>query len=159
MSKGFYSSILSKPSMEIKLWLPNYLRLNEENKLIWAGESNLPIGTIFHPYYLPTVHTLNFKNPQDIPEKIRQVGICELLTSYFDEKRIPKFLKHSTYLGLILSHLIEVCFLIWYCWFYLQSNLIYSKSCENSEFGIRYSFFVKTCGEQQLEQSVEFFRR
>jgi hypothetical protein len=82
--------------MEIKLWLPNYLRLNEENKLIWAGESNLPIGTIFHPYYLPTVHTLNFKNPQDIPEKIRQVGICELLTSYFDEKRIPKFLKHST---------------------------------------------------------------
>ena len=147
MSKGFYSSILSKPSMEIKLWLPNYLRVNEENKLIWAGESNLPIGTIFHPYYLPTVHTLNFKSPQDIPEKIRQVGNLWAAHLIFWRKTNSK-ISQTFYLGLILSHLIEVCFLIWYCWFYLQNNLIYSKSCKNSEFGIRYSLFVKTCGEQ-----------
>ena len=59
--------------MEIKLWLPNYLRVNGENDLIWAGEPNLPIGAIFHPYHFPTLHTLKFKSPQDVPGKFRQV--------------------------------------------------------------------------------------
>ena len=139
--------------MEIKLWLPNYLRVNEENKLIWAGESNLPIGTIFHPYYLPTVHTLNFKNPQDIPEKIRQVGNLWAAHLIFWRKMNYKHF-FLVKLSLILTHLIESCLLIWH-WVYLQSNLISS----NSEFVIRFSFFVKTCGEYQLKQSTEFFWR
>ena len=59
--------------MELKVWIPKYLKIDQNYQLVWCGDENLPVGTILQPYDSLTIQTLTFQNLSSIPENYRLI--------------------------------------------------------------------------------------
>ena len=59
--------------MELKVWLPKYLKIDQNYQLVWNGEENLPIGTILQPYDSLAFQAITFQNIGSIPDNYRLV--------------------------------------------------------------------------------------
>ena len=59
--------------MELKVWLPKYLKIDPNYQLVWNGEENLPIGTILQPYDSLAIQTITFQNISSIPQNYRLI--------------------------------------------------------------------------------------
>ena len=58
--------------MEVTLWVPNFLKVNPNFKVVWSGEV-LSSGTLLYPYQSPKLQTLHLTNLQDCPTKVHEV--------------------------------------------------------------------------------------
>ena len=59
--------------MEVKLWVPDFLKIDPGNQLIWDGPENVPVGSVLYPYQSPTLQTLKYSKIEEIPSQVKKV--------------------------------------------------------------------------------------
>ena len=74
--------------MELKLWIPNFLRIDSKFKIVWSG-GILPPGTLLYPYQTPILQTIQLKGFEEIPINLQEV--CYKNNPYsMQKKAVPK---------------------------------------------------------------------
>ena len=87
--------------LELKVWLPKYLKIDEQYQLVWNGSENLPIGTVLQPYESPHTQVISFENYEVMPENFRLVVNQGLVTWLGIVKNSP--LENSTFLPTFIN--------------------------------------------------------
>ena len=62
--------------MELKLWVPNFLRIDSKFKIVWSG-GILPPGTLLYPYQTPILQTIQLNGLEEIPINLQEVS-CKI---------------------------------------------------------------------------------
>ena len=74
--------------MELKLWVPNFLRIDSNFKIVWSG-GILPPGTLLYPYQTPILQNIQLNGLEEIPINLQEV--CYKNNPYFMQKKtVPK---------------------------------------------------------------------
>ena len=70
--------------MELKLWVPNFLRIDSNFKIVWSG-GILPPGTLLYPYQTPILQNIQLNGLEEIPINLQEV--CYKNNPYFMQKK------------------------------------------------------------------------
>ena len=60
--------------MEVKLWVPNFLKVNPDFKITWSGQA-MPPGTLLYPYQSPVLQVINLSTFENCPKNVKEVFI------------------------------------------------------------------------------------
>ncbi len=59
--------------MEVNVCVPNFLRFNAANQIVWCGLENVPIGTILSPFQSSRIQKITFETKADLPQFLKEV--------------------------------------------------------------------------------------
>ena len=74
--------------MEVKLWVPNFLKVNPDFKITWSGPA-MPPGTLLYPYQSPVLQVINLNTFENCPKNVKEVFMyLKDFTNFLISKKI-----------------------------------------------------------------------